>query len=359
MTTASTLRVVHRDAPAPQAGSLPEPSQQTLLQLWETTILPAIHIREPDPARFLRTNGSYYRVTLRAWEDAMGPVPISAIDDVLLSEWRAKLMQRPGRYPGSTATPATMRRHWRYLRAMLRMLYERRVIDRVPHIKMPRVELNPGDQPIVEPEIWSALCDACRVWSFSTDRRLPGPLVGRGVLIWLWSTGLRATDLFSLDRADVHTSRRCPVQRLAHLQHEHGWLYTVASKTNKPVLIPLTAPARQWFDLTGKMLPKRDRQAGRLLPLGSPRPDCRDAHLRHYSRIAIHAAAGVEPVHTFQELRAAANEAWNTVDEEAGEWLLGHAANRNVNSRHYRNGVRKLLTAVQRLDVPEAFLRLE
>lgn len=359
MNVSTAFRIVQPDVDLSTDSPSAEPAQLPLSEAWESTILPAIRIREPDPERFLKTNGQYYRVAIRAWEDLMGPVPVGKIDDVLLAEWRSKLMKRPGRDPGSTSRPATVRRQWRYLRAMLRILYQKRVIDRVPYVKMPRVEYHPGDQPVVLSDTWSALCDGCRVWSFTKDKRIPAPLVGRGVLIWLWSTGLRAGDLFSLDRADVRTAQTCPVPQLSHLKHEHGWLFTEASKTHKPVLIPLTRPARRWFDVTATMLSRRQRKSGHLLPLGNPRSDCRDAHLRHFSRMAIHTAAGLEQTYTFQDLRAAANEAWNAVDEEAGEWLLGHAANRNVNSRYYRNGVRKLLSAVQKLEIPEAFQRFE
>lgn len=328
---------------------------RTLPELWQQVIVPAINIREPDPEGFWKRNRAYYQVTLNVWSDLMGDTPLGAIDEPLLAEWRTKIMQRPGRTPGQPCSPETVRRHWRYVHAMLTVLYQARIIDRVPSIRMPRVSTQPGDEPVITTQTWSQLFRGCTAWRMTKDRRIPGPLVGRGVIIWLFSTGLRAADLFSLERSDVRTEPHCPVQRLAHLRNEHGWLYSENSKAHKPSLIPLTAPARRWFDLTAELLSPRSQHCGQLLPLGNPVSHSRDAHERQEMRRAIHAAAGMETVYSFHELRDGANETWNDAEEDAGDWLLGHAANRNVNSKHYRSGVRRLLRALPNLAIPEAF----
>lgn len=330
----------------------------TLPQLWTTTIKPAIVKREDDPDAFLKGNERYYRVALNGWRQAMGDMPLGAIDADALSEWRSKIKQRPGR-DGATCSPNTVRRHWRYLSAMLRVLYDARIIDRVPRLKMPKAIAEPGRVPVALTDTWSQLARGCTAWQLTKDHRIPGPLVGRGVLVWLYSTGLRTKNLFALDRADVRTDPHCPEQRLAHLRNPHGWLATLNTKANKPVLIPLTEPARRWFDITAEMLPPHQRHHGQLLPVGSPQSDTRDAHRRQDMRQYIHAAAGLKHcVFTFHQLRGAANEAWNAAEEDAGDWLLGHAASRNVNTKHYRSGVTRLLRAVEKLQIPEAFQQL-
>jgi len=356
LAAAPFLRAYNPDAEF--APYTPPQDGQTLPELWHSVLVPKITKRESDKD-FLQRNAKWYRTALRSWERIMGDVPASSINLETLAEWRDKRAQSTGRN-GEPCSAGTIGREWRYLRAILRMLQEDGIVATVPRLKTPRIVFRAGAKPVVLSETWSQLFAGCRAWHFTRERRIPGPLVGRGILVWLFNTGLRAQDLFGLKRSDVIRSARCPIPGLTSLHNEHGWLYVPeCGKTKKPAVIPLLAPARRWFDITATLLPAAAARDGQLLPVGSARSDSRDGHERQSQRRAMHAAAGLDTVYTFHQMRGGANEAWNEADPDAGAWLLGHAATWDVNTRHYCNGVQRLLRAVPQLTLPEAFQQLD
>lgn len=327
---------------------------RTLPQAWQEEILPDIRLdvgRHDDG--FIDRNAPYYKITLRHWSRLMGEVPVGAIDKAALADWRDKALEQTTR-AGNPVSPETVRRHWRYLRAMLRRLQAAGVIGHVPTIKIPARPTRPGEAPVMLPATWSQLLTGAHAWQFTSSPHHPGPFVARGVVIGLHNTGLRAGDFFGLDWQDVHPAPHCPTTALAGLTNPHGWLSTTARKTGKPALIPLTAAFRAWIDQAAALYPGEPR--GQLITAGNARHDHRDAHRRSFAREAMHAAAGLAERFTFHDMRRGANQCWNEAEPDAGRWLLQHAANDDVNSRHYDAGVRRLLRAVARLETPAGFL---
>lgn len=326
----------------------------TLPELFHTRVVPVFRILsvDGDSERF-RRNLRYYYGTLKRWGELMPDVPIGAVDEQMLALWRDRLLACE-----RVESVATLHKHWSYLRGTLKQLKELGVIPRVPQLRLPKFIRRPGEQPVILGDTWSALWRGCTHWLLSTDSRLPGPLVGRGALIWFYSTGLRAGDVWSLNWEDLYLQPHCPVRNWAFLRNPHGWLWINADKTGKPALIPLTACARGWVNRVAELLPEKSR-SGQLLPVGNPDTQSAADKERQAMRRQVHRAAGMDYLFTFKDLRDGANEAWNEAEPDAGCWLLGHAANFDVNTRHYQTGIRRLLRAVENLKTPAAFLHGE
>lgn len=298
-----------------------------------------------------------YRTAVRRFEQLMPGVPIGAICNSTLDDWYQKVLQTDG-----VNSPETANADYRHLRAIFNVLAtpdeqtDTAILERVPKLTVRQQHRRSRNKiPVISNATWNLLFDACRHWLFTTDVRVPGPLVGRGVFIWFYSTGLRCGDLWGLQWEDLWLEPGCPEQSCYHLDWPHGWLFREASKTGKELVVPLTPCARRWIDRVTALVPESQR-TGQLLPVGDPSTQSSIDRLRQEQRRQILRISGVPFLYEFDHLRKAVNSVWNVAYPGAGRMLTQHDQRGDVNDQHYQNPIPILHAAVSKLDLPESFV---
>src|SRR5690606_38478557 len=116
----------------------------------------------------------------------------------------------------------------------------------------------------VSPADWASLYAAAKCSMLTSSQRIHGPLAMRSAIVAVHATGLRESDLFSLQWGHVHLAAECPVPGWS-IKNDAGWLWlsednrradalSCAGKTGKPHVIPMTRSLRQHVEAMRAML---------------------------------------------------------------------------------------------------------
>ncbi|MFH1266675.1 MAG: tyrosine-type recombinase/integrase [Planctomycetota bacterium] len=164
-----------------------------------------------------------FEVVLRRWELVTGDPGIQAIDNELLVKFRDFLTKMPGKEPGTTLSPNSVRRFLTYTQRLLdhagppgrRLRSAAGILTSVPWTKPPRVILHTPRTVALETVI--------KVYQAAKKMRvpkLPGVAAAdwwRTLIVTVLYTGLRRRTLFELEMGDIDWSRKLldiPPERL-------------------------------------------------------------------------------------------------------------------------------------------------
>jgi len=186
-------------------------------------------------------------------------------------------------------------------------------------------------------DVFERIYGGCRVAKRPEYGRTPPPLAWRGLLLLFWTFGPRRNDGFRMSDAALSFNPMCPLPDL-RIEHKWGWLSWTPRKTRRRKPQRLVLPLTQGLHAHFKQIEGRD---GRLFPFNLSSRAWREEFL------AIQRSVGIDEPYTFQCLRKTANVEWDTLEFDVGKHVLGHAA-RDVNTRHYKQVVRKLVELVDR-----------
>jgi integrase len=324
----------HHQPPLPQtnaalrlfATDLPvDPRALTLRQAYERWL-------EPDLFDAAYATRREYGTALNHWERLTGDPPIAAIANAHVLALRDGLL-------GSRYAPATVRKTWSHLRAILRRLSPQAlgnpqgegILQRVPCVKMPR--LRPKLPRVATHAELDRLYVACSAAGWPPARSgQPAAALWRCFIVLAYNYGLRTRDLWGLWWKDIDFDR--------------GLFRFSALKTSKLQGMPLNRVSRAHL-------------AAIVPASGDDRPHVfhptKSRHQFYREWAKINAAAEMSAPLECRDLRETCCTAYEEIAPGVGRWILAHSE-RGVTERHYLNPSRMVAEAVAKLPQPAAFL---
>jgi len=142
--------------------------------------------------------------TLKYWRSFTGDPPLVDVTNATLAHFRDCLTQLPGIKGNTTLSPNTVRRHLRYVQALLDLAGPPRprcrdaagLLERVPYAKPPRVRYS--EPKTVTPDQLSALYQAAETMTIPRIPHVTPADWWRTLLVAAFNTGLRRGALLSL-----------------------------------------------------------------------------------------------------------------------------------------------------------------
>lgn len=310
------------------------------------------------------------RTALDRWERVCvalgaGNPPVDRIDSELLTRVRNHLQAgRDGKL-----SPATVRKVFSVVRKTLRRADQEALIGRVPTI--PRV-LEPRRRPgVVTADELDLLYRHADAATWPRPRGLQVSRWGdlqpgdwwRCWLVLFATYGARTADVVSYKNgadgllwSSIIDQPECPDPSIPGLSSQHGWLEYTPAKTKRtrgePLLLPLSAAARWHIDRF------RGLDAVRVFPNGRSKIPFAESFQ------AIRSAAGVSDDVTIADtgtrrgrkmrsIRKFCTNAWDSLREGLGGWVLGHSA-QGTNAAHYRLALPQIVQLVEQFPLPES-----
>lgn len=303
-------------------------------------------LRPQHQRKASRSTLQEYETTLRHWERLTGDPAVSSVVQKTIDDFvDALLADEP-----KPKQPETVNKHLRNLRTILRrcvpqgvsprgQTHGRHVLDWLPTLDMlPETKPEPR---VIDLDELTAIYKACSVATRVTGA-VPAPLVWRTLLLTKYTFGPRTRDLCLMPLSALYLDPPCPLARLRKVEHEHGWIGYVATKTRRykpyPLYLPIPKLLRLHIDELLKVL-----GGTRLFPVGNRMNDW------HAQWNEIQRAAKIdEPLYLLKELRQTCATTWNEIEGSGGllgEHVCGHAK-LGVNARHYDQATRRVVRYV-------------
>jgi len=279
---------------------------------------------------------------------------IGQITDAMLDDFARWLMadiptRNPTRYKRSTVET-----YGKKVRGILKILGPREagnkrgagILDFVPSMSavgdLAEDTADDDDSIDVTDEHISRIYDAAAIATWPGEF---APLQWRTYVVILGMLGPRVNDGATMKPANLRSEPKSPIKHSPR-RHDHGWLDYVQEKTGKRVIVPLPAVVRSHVDAL-----IRHQGSHRLFDWHSSRSA---AFAAQWQQIVDQ--AGLSEIQR-KHFRPTANFRWTIAagDREVGAMVLGHAA-ADVNSKHYTRNEAILLTHVDQVAAPDAFL---
>lgn len=301
-------------------NEIPQAEEMTIRQAYELIYRPNLVQASPKTLQG-------YRTTVNSWERFTDDPPVAKITNRTLTQFRDAVLQ-------AGLAPSTFNKEWRGIRAILRRLGPQEyrnplgegILANIPYVEALRED---RDYPRIatEAELNSlyATCDE-QTWPKGSCPAL----WWRTLIVVAFQTGARSGDLrkrFTAENFDLEAM-------------EVRWR---AGKTNKRQTVPL-----------------HDATAEHIRELIADRPglfDCaqnKKTIYRHWG--CLQDAAGIKPHFGFHCLRKTAATLYEQAVPGSARFILGHSL-RGVTDQYYINPVAIMTEAVEKLDMPQAFLR--
>lgn len=317
--------------------SLSDPARLTLREAFERHLLPDILACDA------RGTLQAYRGAINHWERHLGAIPVSALSNALMAQFRDQLLARG-------LAPATVNKIWRHCRSILRRIGPRHdrnpfglsLIPEVPAMRAPRPRPLALPRDVSNSDI-DLLFRACRVATWPYGDSTLDPLVWRTMLVLSHNYGPRTWDTWQMRWRSVDP----------HL------LYLRAQKTGKLAGLPYNSTTAGFLNALKRL---RYILAGSML-LRHPVQDCpvfcgslRRAPFYQQWAAINHAAcqAGLSRPVEFRQLRESCRTKYDAFGPQIGMWILGHAP-KGVSDTYYLNPSRAVRDAVEAFPQPTSF----
>lgn len=286
---------------------------------YDRTILPGLAERTREEVT----------VALDHFERLTSPARMRGVTTSTINGFIAARRKERGKQPGSTASPQTVNKGLRHLKAALEVARQTGYLRELPIFRMEKtLKRLPR---YVTPEHFAAIYAACETAQLPIGQPYPAATWWRGLLVMAYMTGWRISELLALKRADLDLDSGVAVTRAEDNKGKRD----EAVGLHDVVIEHL----RQLPGFTPSVLPW----------IGYKRQLYDQFH-------AIQAAAGVSPHYGFHDYRRAfATQNARRMTSKTLQKLMRHKS--ASTTAEYINSAEELTTAVADLHVPEVLRR--